>query len=112
MKHSLLGGLCLALITTTAANAQDCSDGQRLFEHAAGETCIPEDPQRIVTLSDQNALLPLLELGVRPVGSTGRVLSDGSEVFRRTQDYDTLGMFLWELMTSPMSRRWQRWTPI
>ncbi|MEL6576358.1 MAG: ABC transporter substrate-binding protein [Pseudomonadota bacterium] len=81
---SFLGGL--------PAAAQDCSDGLRPFEHAAGMTCIPEDPQRIVTLQDQNALLPLLELGVRPVGSAGHVLPDGSTVFRRVDGFDTDGI--------------------
>lgn len=72
--------------------AVDCEAGLRPFTHAAGETCIPEDPQRIVTLQDQNGLLPLLELGVTPVGSAGHVLEDGSQVFRRTEGYDTSGV--------------------
>ncbi|MEM8760446.1 MAG: ABC transporter substrate-binding protein [Pseudomonadota bacterium] len=76
----------------TLATARDCAEGQRLFEHAEGATCIPEDPQRIVTLQDQNALLPLLELGVKPIGSAGHVLPDGSTVFRRVDGFDTDGI--------------------
>ena len=72
--------------------ALDCGAGLRPFTHAAGETCIPEAPQRIVTLQDQNGLLPLLELGVTPVGSAGHVLEDGSQVFRRTEGHDTSGV--------------------
>jgi iron complex transport system substrate-binding protein len=65
--------------------ALDCEPGLRPFTHPAGETCIPENPQHIVTLQDQNGLLPLPELGVTPVRSAGHVLEDGSQVFRRTE---------------------------
>lgn len=69
--------------------ASACDEGFRPFTHAAGETCIPENPQRIVTTQDQNALLPLLELGVKPVGSAGQLREDGSFQFRRVADFDT-----------------------
>lgn len=84
----------LAAATTLAgpALALDCEPGLRPFAHPGGETCIPEDPQRIVTLQDQNGLLPLLELGVTPVGSAGHILEDGTQVFRRTEGYDTSGV--------------------
>jgi len=59
------------------------------FEHSAGTTDVPVDPQRIVTTTDQNALLPLLELGVEPVASAGLVGDDGSQSFRRVDGYDT-----------------------
>lgn len=55
-----------------SAFAQGCPEGQRPLAHAAGETCIPEDPQRIVSLHDISVTLPLVELGVTPVGSHGR----------------------------------------
>lgn len=89
--HPMTLAAFLLLATTPAGSAQarDCAEGQRAFEHAAGTTCVPKDPRRIVTMQDQNALLPLLELGVRPVGSAGHVLEDDSAVFRRTQGYDT-----------------------
>jgi len=64
----------------------------RTFTHAAGTTEIPIDPQRIVTTTDQNALLPLLELGVKPVASAGQVLPDGTKRFRRTEGFDTSGI--------------------
>ena len=72
--------------------AQDCDEGFRPFEHAAGTTCIPQNPERIVTTQDQNALLPLLELGVRPVGSAGLVGNNGETSFRRVEGYDTEGI--------------------
>lgn len=75
-----------------AASDSSCAAGFRLFVHAAGESCVPENPQRIVTIQDQNALLPLLELGIKPVGSAGQPLEDGSFRFRRTADFDTTGI--------------------
>lgn len=58
--------------------------------HAAGTTR-SLTPQRIVTTTDQNALLPLLELGVKPVGSAGLLADDGTQTFRRTEGFDTSG---------------------
>jgi iron complex transport system substrate-binding protein len=58
-------------------------------KHAAGTTQVPAQPRRIVTTTDQNALLPLLELGVTPVGSAGLVGDDGATSFRRTEGFDT-----------------------
>ncbi|MEZ4730972.1 MAG: iron-siderophore ABC transporter substrate-binding protein [Caldilineaceae bacterium] len=72
--------------------ASDCEAGFRPFVHTAGETCVPENPQRIVTTQDQNALLPLLELGIKPVGSAGLPLEDGNFIFRRVVDFDTTGI--------------------
>lgn len=62
----------------------------RLIKHSFGEVRVPLQPQRVVTLQDQNALLPLFELGfTNVVGSVGRTGEDGNPVFRRMQDYDT-----------------------
>ncbi|HMQ30603.1 MAG TPA: iron-siderophore ABC transporter substrate-binding protein [Chloroflexaceae bacterium] len=74
------------------AVALACEPGLRPFAHAVGETCVPESPQRIVTTQDQNALLPLLELGVKPVGSAGLPLEDGTFLFRRVAGFDTSGI--------------------
>ncbi|MGY1836059.1 ABC transporter substrate-binding protein [Blastococcus sp. SYSU DS0510] len=64
----------------------------RTVEHAAGTTDVPVDPEQIVTTTDQNALLPLLERGVTPAGSAGMVGEDGSTKFRRTEGFDTSGI--------------------
>lgn len=67
-----------------------CAAGTRPFEHSAGSACVPDRPQRVVTLQDQNALLPLWELGFRDVvGSVGAFDEDGEPFFRRMQAYDT-----------------------
>lgn len=66
--------------------------GTRTIKHFAGTTEVPVDPRRIVTLQDQNALLPLLELGVKPVASAGLLADDGTRTFRRTDGFDTSGI--------------------
>ncbi len=84
-----------ALLGLTALSfglAGGCDTGFRPFEHAGGSTCVPENPGRIVTTQDQNALLPLLERGVRPVASAGRVGDDGTTRFRRVEGYSTEGV--------------------
>ena len=63
--------------------------GTRIFRNADGsEVEIPANPQRVVTLQDQNALLPLWELGFRNiVGSTGAVDENGNPYFRRMAEH-------------------------
>jgi len=91
-----LAVLAVALLTAACGRgpvaASSGSAGTRTIEHAAGTTQVPVDPQRIVTLQDQNALLPLLELGVKPVASAGLLREDGTTVFRRTDGFDTQGI--------------------
>lgn len=90
----------VAVSLSLAACGEDPDDGTaaedtqetRTIEHAAGTTEVPADPQRIVTTTDQNALLPLLELGITPVGSAGLLDTDGSTSFRRTEGFDTSGV--------------------
>ncbi len=56
------------------------------FTDDAGRTVeIPADPQRIASLHDVSITIPLLELGVRPVGSHGRTTAD-DEPFIRSSD--------------------------
>lgn len=80
--------LTLAGCSSPESSAEDSAE-TRSIEHAAGTSVVPVDPQRIVTTTDQNALLPLLELGVVPVGSAGLLGEDGSTTFRRTSGFDT-----------------------
>jgi iron complex transport system substrate-binding protein len=62
----------------------------RSFTHAFGTSEIPTQPERVVTTTDQNALLPLLEVGYTPVGSAGLVDEEsGEQIFRRTDGFDT-----------------------
>ena len=48
--------------------AQSCDEGFRNVTHAAGETCVSGNPQRIVVL-DTGELDGALSLGVKPVGA-------------------------------------------
>lgn len=64
----------------------------RTVETIDGAVDIPIEPQRIVAISDQNALLPLIELGVVPVASHGDVTDEGEGFFRRLDDFDTTGV--------------------
>lgn len=61
----------LAFLALPAA-AQDCAEGMRPFEHVAGATCIPESPQRIVSVRGEQFTAPLRELGAPMVASAGR----------------------------------------
>jgi iron complex transport system substrate-binding protein len=86
------------IVTACAAQNSGAGEGDatstgpaptRTITHSAGTTQVPASPQRIVTTTDQNALLPLLELGVVPVASAGLIGEDGAQSFRRVEGYDT-----------------------
>lgn len=76
----------------SAAAAEPAAAETFTFEHAGGTTEVPVDPQRIVTLQDQNGMLPLLELGVKPVGSAALDNGDGTYRFRRVDNHDSSGI--------------------
>ena len=71
-----------ALTLAAPALALDCEDGFRAFEHLKGETCIPTEPQRIVSLGSKNVTVPMIELGVLPVGSQGTLPDGGTPTIR------------------------------
>lgn len=76
-RFAIVVGL-LALVSS-GAPAQD----MRSFTDDIGRVVdIPADPQRIVSLHDQSITIPLLELGVVPVGSHGRTTEDGTPYIR------------------------------
>ncbi len=78
-----------SLFFTTSAMALDCDTGLRPITHAGGETCIPVDPQRIVSLHDLSVTLPLVEFGKTEaiVGSHGRVSEDGVRFIRAVNTF-------------------------
>lgn len=67
--------LCLlalaSLFALSAVSAQDaeCETGFRSIRDASGDLCVPENPQRIVALME-NDLDALLALGITPLGTT------------------------------------------
>ena len=78
MKRAIAIFATLAALTQQA-NAQDT----RVFTDDTGtEVTIPVDPQRIVSLHDSVLTVSMLELGVTPVGSMGRVDQDGVPFIR------------------------------
>lgn len=83
IRISILLAVLMALPVT--ATAQDCAAGTRPFDHLGGIACIPEEPQRIVGLHDQQVTLNLIEIGAPVVGSHGR-LDDGGTPFMRSVD--------------------------
>ncbi|MBD3885370.1 iron-siderophore ABC transporter substrate-binding protein [Phormidium tenue FACHB-886] len=50
---------------TTADRSSDC----RVVQHAAGESCVPLQPKRVVAL-DSTSLEYLFSLGIKPIGAT------------------------------------------
>lgn len=62
--------LLIGLLSMSGVYAQDtttCEVGFRLVEHVMGQTCIPENPQRVVAL-EWTYVEDVLALGVQPVG--------------------------------------------
>ncbi|MCC5601444.1 ABC transporter substrate-binding protein [Nostoc favosum] len=51
----------------------------RMVKHTMGETCIPINPQRVVTLSSCT-LGNVLALGVKPIGTTNEVYVEGNSL--------------------------------
>ncbi|GLQ56783.1 ABC transporter substrate-binding protein [Devosia nitrariae] len=88
---SRLAAAALALLAALPALA----DETRSFIDDAGRTVeIPADPQRIASLHDLFFSVPLIELGVLPVGSHGRAGDDGATFMRSSKmmtgvDFDT-----------------------
>jgi iron complex transport system substrate-binding protein len=74
---------CTPPSTDSIAHTSDSKGDCKTIDHLMGQSCIPLDPQRIVTI-DEIALDAVLALGVQPiaaaesslVGSRGRHLSD------------------------------------
>jgi iron complex transport system substrate-binding protein len=58
----------------------------RVVQHATGETCIPNNPQRVVTLL-HHILGHSLSLGVKPIGSDVRSIEQSSGNYLDVQSY-------------------------
>ena len=70
-----------AIMALTPAGAQDT----RIITDDTGvEVVFPASPSRIVTLHDSQLTIPLIELGVLPAGSHGRVSDGGGNPFIRS----------------------------
>lgn len=77
--NRLLVTAVAAVLAVLPASAQDT----RTITDGAGRTVeIPVHAQRIVSLHDLTITIPMIELGVFPVGSHGRTMEDGTPFIR------------------------------
>lgn len=73
-------------VTLTALAAPALAQETRSFTDDAGRTVeIPVAPQRIAALHDVSITVPLIELGVYPVGSHGRTTEEGEGFIRSSK---------------------------
>ena len=78
MIRKLAIAAVIAALSLAPVSAQEMRD----FTHDTGTTQIPAHPKRIVALHDVGLTIPLLELGIAPIASSGRVRGDGSIYLR------------------------------
>lgn len=93
MISALLRPMLLAalLLTAPAVLARD------LVDDAGRRVTVPDRPLRIVSLDDADLTVPLLELGIIPIASQGRMGRDGKPFIRSSRtltglDFDNTGM--------------------
>lgn len=95
--HSIRWGLltyfCVGLIAACGSNPQTSAPSAssvpcRIIQHAMGETCVPANPQRIVTLSGF-AVDTVFSLGMKPIGTVTNVSSQWAD---QIQEVVPLGM--------------------
>ena len=78
--------IATVLLATTLLLSPTPAQETHTFADDAGRTVdIPVEPMRIVSLQDLAITVPLLELGVTPIGSHGRTTAEG-EPFIRSSD--------------------------
>lgn len=88
--QGLLGMLCvpLALMSMHAGAAET-----KVFENSFGRVEVPVSPRCIVSLHDFSLTTQLLELGIKPCGSTGRKKLFSDVLFRGAQErFDVTGI--------------------
>lgn len=88
--QGLLGMLCvsLALLSISAGAAET-----KVFENSFGRVEVPVSPRCIVSLHDFSLTTQLLELGIKPCGSTGRKKLFSDVLFRGAQErFDVTGI--------------------
>lgn len=73
----LLLGFCFSVVSSAAS-----PQTRHFVDDAHRDVLIPQQPLRIVSLHDLDITIPLLELGVMPVGSHGRLSAQGKTYLR------------------------------
>jgi iron complex transport system substrate-binding protein len=80
--------------STNISNAQLQPSDCRVIKHAMGETCVPRNPQRVVTI-DPFSLENVLAFGIQPVGvaASSDWLEDRDYLRDRLPDIEIIGDF-------------------
>jgi iron complex transport system substrate-binding protein len=83
MRHLLLTIAIAMIALACSQNTPDATiatqpslENCRIFKHEMGETCVPVNPQRIVALSPEHHLDPLIALGIKPIGFASYDIAD------------------------------------
>ena len=74
--------LVLVIPLATLAIPVSAQEMRTITDDSGVEVTFPAQPQRIVTLHDSQLAIPLIELGVLPVGSHGRLPEEGDPFIR------------------------------
>lgn len=82
MRKTLLALLPAAAFLFGIATAQAEETSRSFTDDLGRSVSIPATPKRIVTLHDIDLTIPLIDLGVTPVGNQGRMGADGRPYLR------------------------------
>jgi iron complex transport system substrate-binding protein len=91
---------CSSAIIKPELSASESSASCRVVQHPLGETCVPNNPERIVTVSTRELLSSVLALGIKPVGSSSigenflseTLVNDQSHLGNRIEGIKNLGL--------------------
>jgi iron complex transport system substrate-binding protein len=88
----MIVGACNTVSYNHEANTVASTENCRMIQHAAGETCVPNNPQRIVILS-LDTLGNVLPLGVKPIAIANENVGEFYPYFPddRIQEIQTVG---------------------
>lgn len=89
VRWGLLTCFCVGLVIACAGNPQTSAPSGspsscRMIQHAMGETCVPENPQRIVALSGF-AVDTVFSLDMQPVGAVTNVAALWADKIREVE---------------------------
>ncbi|MBW4645218.1 MAG: iron-siderophore ABC transporter substrate-binding protein [Goleter apudmare HA4340-LM2] len=77
---------CARNVNHTTQHSEQAASECRVVQHLAGETCVPNNPKRVVTIASMtlgNALI----LGIKPVASTSGQPEDLNSTYLSNQNY-------------------------
>lgn len=89
--------VCAALMMASFFLPASSVSGRSITDDAGRIVDVPDRPLRIISLDDADLTVPLLELGVIPIASLGRLSRDGRHFLRSSLtltglDFDNTGM--------------------